>query len=169
MVAVRSGLLRLARRLHRATRALCVLLAGALLGIELSIVLLRYGLGVGFLELQDLAVHVFATLVALGLPVALADDAHVRVDVLRERQRPIRRRRIDAAGIVMLLFPAFGATLWLALPEVSYAWSIREGARETGGLGGVWLVKTVLPIACVLMLVQGSALLLRPPAEAPAP
>ena len=53
--------------------------------------------------------------------------------------------------------------------SVVAAWSIREGARETGGLGGVWLVKTVLPIACVLMLVQGSALLLRPPAEAPAP
>jgi len=163
----RVAFLRVARKLHRIVRALCVALAAGLLGVELAIVLLRYCLGAGFLELQDLAGYLFATLVALGLPVALADDAHVRVDVLRERQGPRLRRRVDAAGILLFLMPAFALTLWLVLPEVRYAWSIREGSRETGGLGGVWLVKSVLPVACALMLVQGMALLLSRATDAP--
>ena len=160
----REALFALAATLHRTSAAVCVALVLLLLGTELAIVLLRYCLGMGFLPLQDFAAYVFATLVALGLPVALAADRHVRVDVWRERQGERRRRRTDAAGIVLLLLPAFGLTLWLVMPEVRYAWSIREGSRETGGLGGVWLVKSVLPLACVLMLVQGVALLLGAPA-----
>ena len=159
----RAALFALAAALHRASAAVCVALVLLLLGAELAIVLLRYCLGMGFLQLQDFAAYVFATLVALGLPVALAADRHVRVDVLRERQGERLRRRTDAAGIVLLLLPAFALTLWLVMPEVRYAWSIREGSRETGGLGGVWLVKSVLPLACVLMLVQGVALLFGAP------
>ena len=162
--APRPGWLpRLAARAHRATKAICLGLVALLLGAELAIVLLRYALGVGFLELQDLAAYLFAAMVMLALPVALVDDRHVRVDVLRERQGPRARRRVDAAALLLLLLPAFALTLWLVMPEVRYAWEIREGSRETGGLGGVWLVKTVLPVACALMLLQGLALLLCPP------
>lgn len=161
----RAAFLRVAGRLHRGTLAICLALVAGLLAVELAVVLLRYGLGAGFLELQDLAAYLFAALVALGLPVALVGDRHVRVDVLRERQGARTRRRVDIVGVLGFLVPAFGLTLWLVMPEVRYAWSIREGSRETGGLGGLWLVKSVLPVAAVLMLVQGIASLLRPPGE----
>ena len=77
---------RLAAALHRLCAAVCAALVALLLGAELAIVLLRYCLGTGFLELQDFAAYLFACLVSLGLPVALVADRHVRVDVLRERQ-----------------------------------------------------------------------------------
>jgi TRAP-type mannitol/chloroaromatic compound transport system permease small subunit len=48
---------------------------------------------------------------------------------------------------------------------LSYSWSIREGAVETGGLGGVYLVKTMLPVAAALTILQGLALVLRRYAE----
>ena len=164
----RTRFVGIARWLHRTVRRLCVVLLAGLLGVELVVVLLRYCLGTGFLELQDLAAYLFAALVMLGLPVALADDRHVRVDVLRERQGWRARRRTDRIGVLLFLIPAFALTAWLVLPEVRYAWSIREGSRETGGLGGVWIVKTVLPLACLLMLVQGVASLLRPAHDAEA-
>lgn len=159
----RTAFFAFAAGLHRTSAATCIALVVLLLGVELAVVLLRYCLGIGFLQLQDFAAYLFAALVALGLPVALVADRHVRVDVWRERQGEALRRRIDVLGIVLLLLPAFALTLWLVMPEVSFAWSIREGSRETGGLGGVWLVKSVLPLACALMLVQGVALLLGAP------
>jgi len=137
-------------------------LLAALLSVELCVVLLRYGLGTGSVWFQDLAAYLFATLVLLGLPVALADDRHVRVDVLRERQSLRTRHRVDVAGLTLLLLPALLLTLYHVAPDVLYAWSIREGSRETGGLGGVYLVKTVLPISCLLMLLQGAARCLSP-------
>lgn len=154
-----------ARRLDLVTRGTCMALAGLLVVLELAVVLLRYGFDTGRLQLQDLAAYAFAALVLLGLPVALAADRHVRVDVLRERQGPRTRRAWDAAGTLLLLVPAFTLTAWYAWPDVAFAWSIREGARETGGLGGVWLLKSLVLVSCALMLVQGLASLARPRAD----
>ena len=148
---------RLARGLDRATRAACAALLAALAVGQLAVVLLRYGFDTGFLPLQDAVAYAFAALVLLGLPVALAADRHVRVDVLRERQSARARRAWDAAAVGLLLVPAFALTLWHAWPEVAFAWRIREGARETGGLGGLYLLKTLVPVSAVLMIVQGLA------------
>jgi TRAP-type mannitol/chloroaromatic compound transport system permease small subunit len=37
------------------------------------------------------------------------------------------------------------------------AWSLRESSREPGGLPGVYLLKTLMPIAAVLLGLQGVA------------
>lgn len=69
-------------------------------------------------------------------------------------------RRIDQIAFVALVLPLCVATLYYAAPLVSYSWSIKEGARETGGLGGYFLIMTGLPVVCVLLMVQIVALLL---------
>jgi TRAP-type mannitol/chloroaromatic compound transport system permease small subunit len=46
-----------------------------------------------------------------------------------------------------------------------FSWSIREGSVETGGLGGVYLVKTMIAVSGGLMIVQGVAAVLRPAEE----
>ena len=161
-------LARAAAALDRLARAACVALVALLGAAQLAVVLLRYGFGTGFLPLQDVVTYAFAALVLLGLPVALAADRHVRVDVLRERQGPRARRAWDAAGVLLLLAPAFALTAWYAWPDVAFSWGIREGARETGGLGGVYLVKALVPVSCALVLVQGLASLRAPrPSDAP--
>jgi len=158
---IRSGFLALADMLHHLTAGMCAVLLATLFAAQITIVILRYAFGVGFLELQDVVSYSFAMLVVLGIPVALTRDAHVRVDILRSGQTPAARRRWDHAGILLLMLPVFGMTLWLVLPHSLYSWSIREGGVETGGLPGFFIVKTALPLACALMLLQGAALMLR--------
>lgn len=160
---MRTAFLSLADIMHRSTRAICLVALGVIVLGQLAVVILRYGYGVGFLELQDAVAYAFAGLVVLSLPVALYDDAHVRVDVFRDGQSPRTRARFDLGGLALLLIPVFGLTLWHVLPDIFYAWEIREGAKETGGLPGFFLVKTCLPVACVLMIVQGVARALRDP------
>jgi TRAP-type mannitol/chloroaromatic compound transport system permease small subunit len=151
---------RLCATLHRLTLAVCLVLVGLLLCSQISIVILRYCFGVGFLELQDFTGYVFACLVTLSIPVALVLDRHVRVDVWREHQSSAQRRLLDNAGVLLLLLPVFALSLYLVFPEIAYAWQIREGSRETGGLAGVYLVKTLFPISCVLMIIHGLDILL---------
>lgn len=148
-------------RLHRVLMGLCSGLLAVLLLAEVAIVLLRYCLGIGFLELQDLAAYSFAALVLLALAPALHADRHVRVDVFREHQSGRTRRRVDLAGAMVLLMPVFAVTLYLSLPEVIYSWQILESSKETGGLGGLFLIKTLLPLMCVLMLIQGVGIVVR--------
>lgn len=147
-------------RVDRATHAACLALTAIVFVALLAVVILRYVFGLGFLELQDMAAYAFASLVVLGLPVAYRADVHVRVDIFRAVMSPRVQRRWDVAAYCLLVVPVFGLTLWFVWPDVAYSWAILEGSRETGGLPGYFLVKSMLPLACVLMLVQGAAMLL---------
>lgn len=136
---------------------MCQVLLGLIFFGQFCVVVLRYVFGVGFIELQDAVAYSFAALVVLGLPVAQALDAHVRVDVFRAKQSGRVRAWFDRVGIVAFLIPVFGLTIWWVWPDVAYSWSIRERSVETGGLPGLFLIKTTLPLACALMILQGLA------------
>ncbi len=147
----------LARRIDHATCSVCQGLLGLLVLGLLAGGILRYVFGVGFIELQDAVAYAFAALVVLSVPGAQASDTHVRVDVLRGGQVPWLRDLTDRAGIIGLLLPVYGLTIWYVWPDIAYSWSIREGSVETGGLPGLFVVKSALPLACALMILQGLA------------
>ena len=159
-MTIRNSIIAAAALLHRINVAICHVLLAVLFVFQVVNVILRYAFGVGYLELQDLVSYSFAMLLILSVPVALRLDRHVRVDVFRNRQTLRVQRRYDRFGIVFFLLPVFAMTLYFVMPQVLYSWSIREGGVETGGLAGYFLVKTALPVACVLVLLQGAALFL---------
>jgi TRAP-type mannitol/chloroaromatic compound transport system permease small subunit len=158
---VRAGFLWLPDVLDRLARLLCGAALTVLTGSVLLIVLLRYGFGTGFIQLQDLAVYAFALVVIFSLPVCLAQGGHVRVEVFAERMSPRYLRRADAVALVLFLTPVFGLVIWADAPQLAYSWSIREASVETGGLPGLFLVKTALPVAAGMMILQGLAAVLR--------
>lgn len=141
-----------ANRLHRMVLGLSVVLFAVMFAAQMMIVLMRYVMGVGFLELQDLVTYAFSALVVLTIPLALRLDRHVRVDVLRAGFSRQRNARIDRAGHVVFTLPVFGLLLWNALPLVSSSWAILEGSRETGGLGGLFVVKSTVVVMSLLVI-----------------
>ena len=162
MTAAIQRFLALARVLHAFTVYLCLLLLAIVFTGQLLVVILRYLFDIGYIELQDLVTYSFGILCVLAIPTALRTNTHVRVDVFRSGQSQAVQRYVDVSAIVLFLVPLFGLTLWFAWPLVSYSWSILEGSRETGGLPGFFIVLTALPVSCVLSLVQGLAIFLRP-------
>lgn len=162
MVTLGNHLLKyIGTTLHQLTGRVCISLLSILVITEIFIVLLRYVFGIGFLPLQNLASYSFSALVVLGIPYALAREAHVRVDILREHQSPQLKRIIDIMAVSLLLIPIFSLIFYTVMPDIQYSWEILEGSKETGGLPGLFLIKTALPVSCVLMIIQGIALLFR--------
>ncbi len=159
-MGIRDFIIASADVLHRLNLAICIALMSVLFVAQITIVVLRYAFGVGFLELQDMASYSFAMLVVLSIPVALRLDRHVRVDIFRSRQTDKMQRSFDGFGILLLLIPVFAMTLYVVMPQVIYSWQILEAGVETGGLPGYFLIKTALPVSCFLMLLQGAAFLL---------
>ena len=147
--------------IHLLVEKLCLYLVAVLVICEVAIVLLRYIYGIGFLQLQDLALYSFSILVVLSIVYGFGRNEHVRVDVFRENQGQRLKRQIDAVAILLLMIPFFMLTLYWVWPDISYAWKITEGSRETGGLAGLFLVKSALPLVCILMIVQGIVVLVR--------
>lgn len=157
-----SAYLAFCRLLDRATLALCISAGLLLTGAVLAIVVLRYGFGMGFIQLQDAAGYAFAVLVAFSLPVTLARNGHVRVEAISESLPTAYLRAADAVALVLFLIPVFGLMIRAYWPELAYSWSIREGSVETGGMPGLYLVKTALPVAAAMMILQGIAQFLTP-------
>ena len=56
-----------------------------------------------------------------------------------------------------------GFILWISLRYVDLSWSIKESSQEAGGLPYPWvpLLKSFIPAACALLMLQGIAMLLR--------
>ncbi len=122
---------------------------------QLAMVLMRYLLGFGFLEIQDGVNYAFAVLVALSVAVSFEAEKHVRVDVFRQNWSEGTNKWIDWFGDLLLALPVFSLMLWTAFPLVRSSWSILEGSPETGGLPGLFLVKTcllILPLLVVLLM-----------------
>lgn len=154
--------LTLCRIIDRATLALAAAAGTLLAGMVLVNVVLRYGFGAGSIKAQDLAAYAFAVFLILCLPLALVRGAHVRVEVISERLGPRYLRLADALAWVLVILPLFGLIIWAGWRDIAYAWRIGEGSVTPGGLGGLYLVRTALPMAAGLMILQGLAVLLTP-------
>ena len=157
-----KGFLTLARWLDRLTLGLASAAGAVLVLMVLVNVVLRYGFGTGSIKMQDLAAYAFAVLLILAVPLCHARGGHVRVEVLSERLPRGYLRGADAVAWSLFLTPVFGLILWAGWGDILFSWQILEGSTTPGGLGGMYLVKSALPLAAVLMIIQGLAQLLTP-------
>ncbi|HEX6013313.1 MAG TPA: TRAP transporter small permease subunit [Geminicoccaceae bacterium] len=146
-------------------------------GVALS----RYLLGFGRIWLQELYVVCFAIAFMLAAPYAYQADAHIRIEVLHQRWSPRARAWVEIAGCALFLIPWLALVFWSSLPFVRLSWLVREPSAQPGGLPGLYLVKTVIPVFAGLMLLQALAVvgrnvlrlagrddLLPPPGDRPA-
>lgn len=104
--------------------------------------------------------YLFAAVFLLAAPYTLLQDRHVRVDVLYGRLSPRAKAGIDLAGTLLFLVPFCAVGLWLSWPSVSNSWAVLEQSSDPGGLPR-YPVKTLLPVALILLGIQGLALVPR--------
>jgi len=123
--------------------------------ITFAIVLFRYGFNLGAIAVQESVLYLHAIAFMLGIPYALNSDEHVRVDVIYSRLSPRARGRVNLLGHCVFLLPVAATMLWLSLPYAGASWRILEGSSEVGGIPGVFLLKTLIPVTSALLLAQG--------------
>ena len=132
-----------------------------LLAVIVTNVVMRYLLGEGRIEFEELQWHVYAMCFLLGLSYANAQDAHVRVDVLRAKLPTQVRAWIEWYGILMMLIPFVLLVLIYSVPFVHYSYATSEVSEAPGGLPFRWFVKSFLTIGFLLLLLSALARLSR--------
>jgi TRAP-type mannitol/chloroaromatic compound transport system permease small subunit len=128
--------------------------------ITFTVVVLRYLFNTGSIALQESITYLHACVFMLGAAYTLKQGGHVRVDIFYQRFSPLTRAWIDLLGTLLLLFPVCGFIFFSSLDYVASSWAIYEGSREAGGLDGVFLLKSLIPLAAVLLMLQGCSMLL---------
>lgn len=153
--------------INRTTAHLVRWLALLMVLIQFFIVLGRYVFGVNSIAAQESVLYLHATVFMLGAGYTLLVDKHVRVDVFYAKVSAASKRRIDIFGHVFLLLPSMAALLYWSWPSVRNAWKILEGPLSVGGIEAVFLLKSLIPAFCVLVILQSVSLLIRLVSENP--
>ena len=125
--------------------------------LTFAIVILRYAFNSGGVMLQESVMYLHGTLFMLAIALGVGDNTHVRVDILYSRRSPEQQAWIDLVGHILFLLPVAGFMIWVSLPYVSNSWQILEGSSEVGGIPGVFLLKTLIPLTGALLFCQGIA------------
>ena len=138
---------------HRIGRALAWL-ALAMVLVQFTVVVMRYVFGVGSIMTQEAIIYMHGVLFMMAAADTLLQDEHVRVDIFYARASAARKALVNLLGCVFLVLPFCVLLFYVSLDYVSISWSVREGSRETSGIQGVYLLKSVILVFAVQMGLQ---------------
>ena len=125
-----------------------------LMAVIILNVLMRYVLGFGRIEFEELQWHLYAVGWLIGLSYCYVADDHVRVDLIHDRLSLRKQAWIEFLGILFLLTPFIILVLWYSIPFIIYSWDLGEVSGAPGGLPYRWIMKSFLFIGFTLLLVS---------------
>lgn len=126
---------------------------GRYLGAQLGMLLSSNAL----LEAQTQA---FDLMFLLGACYLMRRDGHIRIDIIHGRLSARVQAWIDIVGTLVVLIPFCLLLIWLSLGYAGEAWSRLEVSPNPGGLP-LYPIKTVIPLAFGLLLLQGVSELIK--------
>jgi len=129
----------------------------AMMAIQFLIVLLRYAFSVNSIPMQESVMYMHAMVFMLAAAYTLKHDGHVRVDIFYRAMTPRKKALVDLLGTLFLLLPVMLFVIATSLGYVGKSWAIFEGSPDAGGIPGVFLLKTLIPLFAALMLLQALA------------
>ena len=127
------------------------------------VALLRYGLSLGWIWLQETITWMHAAVFLLAAGYTLARDGHVRVDIFYRNTSPGRQALVNLSGCLIFLLPLAVGLVAGSLDYVKTSWLIHESSREAGGLVYPFpsLLKTLIPVTGGLLGLQALVISVR--------
>ena len=118
------------------------------------VVIMRYGLDMGSVLLQDVVLYLHGGLFLLGSAFALKRGAHVRVDIFYRGFSEVKKAWVDLMGNIIFLQAFCWAILFYSWGYVEFSWRIMEVSPEPDGLPFVYLQKSLLIALAILLGMQ---------------
>ena len=152
------GLIRMVRAIDRFTDTTGVWIAWLnlpLVGVVAWEVIARYAFNAPTIWSFDLTYMLYGTIFMLGAAYALHKGAHIRTDFFYEKWSDRTRGVVDSVSYLVFFFPSIIMLLAASGSEAWYAYSIGETSEQTPWRPILWPYKAVVPLTCVLLLIQG--------------
>ena len=126
-----------------------------------AVAVLRYGFTIGWVWFQETYVWMHGAIIMVAMAYTLAAHGHVRVDIIYRTASVRYQALVDLLGTLLLLMPTIIVVTYYTTPYVLLSWKRFETSREAGGLHGLYLFKTTMMLFCVLLFLQGIAIIIR--------
>lgn len=124
-------------------------------------VFVRYVLNSPTVWAFDMMVQMYGALFLMAGPYALAQDTHVRGDVVY-RLFPVKvQARLDFTLYILFFFPGMLALFWYGWEIASDSWRWKEVSWNSPARIQIYFFKTLIPVAGFLLMLQGAAEMMR--------
>lgn len=158
MESISPQLVAITKKIDRFTDATGTLVAW--LNVPLMLVVayevgMRYLFDAPSIWAFEIIYMLYGTIFMLGAAYALHKGAHIRTDFFFERWSTRTKGIIDSVAYIAFFFPSIFAFLLLSAQEAWYSFEIAERSEQTPWRPVLWPYKTVVPLTCLLLLVQG--------------
>ena len=128
--------------------------------IQFAVVVMRYIFGLGSIMMQESIIYMHAILFMVGAGYTLLHEGHVRVDIFYREAPPRTKAIVDLGGALFFLIPV-ALLIWIySWQYVVSSWEVLEGSKETSGIQGVFLLKSVILMFCGLVIAQGVSMII---------
>ena len=115
----------------------------------------------GSTKLQEMEWHLHTSLFLLVLGYAYLKDAHVRIEIVREKYSVKVKAILETLGIIIFLIPYTILVIYFGIDFVQRSFSMNEVSSALTGLSHRWIIKSFIPIGMLLLLLAGFSLLLK--------
>ncbi|MBB92588.1 MAG: TRAP transporter permease DctQ [Magnetovibrio sp.] len=120
-------------------------------------VFVRYVLNAPTVWAFDLMVQMYGALFLMAGPYALAQDTHVRADVVYRLLSIRWQARIDLILYFCFFFPGMLALAWYGAEIAADSWRYKEVSWNSPARIQIYFFKTLIPLAAGLFIIQGIA------------
>ena len=124
-------------------------------------VFVRYALNSPTVWAFDMMVQMYGALFLMAGPYALAQDTHVRGDVLYRLFSVRWQARVDFILYLLFFFPGILALFWFGWEIAADSWRYKEVSWNSPARIQIYFFKTLIPLAGFLLILQGFAELAR--------
>ena len=133
----------------------------ALMSVVCLEVFKRYILNAPTAWIFDLDNMLYGTLFMLAGAYTLAQNAHVRGDFLYSSMRPRMQAGLDLVLYIVFFIPGIAALIYSGYIFASESWAIGEHSPVTAEGPPVYQFKAMMPVAGILVMLQGVAEIVR--------
>lgn len=109
----------------------------------------------------DVSYIMYGALFMMGGAYALSRNAHVRGDVFYRLWPPRVQATVELVLYFVFFFPGILALIWAGYDYAAWAWSFKEKSINSPIGVPVYPLKALIPIAGILLLLQGIAQVIR--------
>lgn len=121
----------------------------------------RYILNAPTAWIFDLDSMIYGTLFMMCGAYTLSQDGHVRGDFLYSNMQPRTQAALDLALYIVFFIPGILALVYSGWGFAKLSWLINEHSNVTANGPPVYQFKAVIPLAGLLVMIQGAAEIVR--------
>lgn len=114
----------------------------------------RYLFSEGSIALQELEWHFFDVVILMSIAYTLRNNAHVRVDIFYEKFSPKTKALVNIISFMFFVLPLSALIIYIGVGFVDMSYVQHEASSNPGGLSHRWIVKSLMPLAFVLLFLQ---------------